>query len=367
MRTRYPVVLFTLLVVGCLLSACSSGEPASDADGTNGSVQIETTTTIQRTTTTLAPASWEVVDPSDQTPEARFGSSLVYSKADDGLILFGGWDGGSVYLDDMWSYDPATATWESIEPTGTTPAPRASHATAYDPVGGQLVLFGGYNGSECYNDTWVYDITQRTWSSSSPVASKPSARYGHSMAYDPESKKIILFGGFDGTKEYNDTWAYDPASGIWTNLRPGGALPAARDSQELAYDPANKVFVMFGGWNTTTTFADTWTYDPVANEWTLREPVGDVPPGRALHQMVFDSSIQKIVVFGGGTSSATYNDLWLLDLTENTWVRAVVSGDPPPARAGHAMAYDEAARQILVFGGSNGIGDDFNDTWRLTR
>ena len=43
------------------------------------------------------------------------------------------------------------------------------------------------------------------------------------MAYDPHSKMIVLFGGIDSQFVcYNDTWAFDPAAGTWTELQPGG-------------------------------------------------------------------------------------------------------------------------------------------------
>ena len=366
MRKQYAFLLSFLLVVG-LGSVCSSCGSSTSGDGANGANLDGTSTTIQRTTTTLAPASWEVVTPPETVPAARFGGSLTYATAESKLILFGGWDGGSDYLDDLWSYDPSTGNWEWLETADTAPGPRASHAVAYDPVASRLVLFGGFDGSTYYDDTWVYDLAQNTWSSRAFVTSTPPARYGHSMAYDPVTKQIILFGGFDGIREYDDTWAYDLTTNVWTNLRPEGHSPEARDSHSMVYDPGEETMVLFGGWNTTSTFADTWTYDPVDNTWTLRKPSGAAPASRALHQMVYDPSIRKIVIFGGGTSSATYNDSWLLDLAEDTWAPAVASGGPPAARAGHAMAYDSANSQILAFGGSNGIGDYFNDMWRLTR
>ena len=50
------------------------------------------------------------------------------------------------------------------------------------------------------------------------------------MAYDSSSHRVIMFGGSvaDGSKYFNDTWAYDPAANTWTELKPSGALPGAR-------------------------------------------------------------------------------------------------------------------------------------------
>ena len=124
---------------------------------------------------------------------------------------------------------------------------------------------------------------------------------------------------------------------------------------------------MYGGWSSTTMFDDTWAYDPAANLWTALKPAGGPPLARALHQMVYDSSIKKCVMFGGGTSSATYDDAWLLDIAQSTWAPVTTEGEAPSARAGHAMAYDPSTDEVLLFGGSNGIETYLNDLWRLRR
>lgn len=368
MRKRYliSVLLF------CLLATCAAGcSPSAGSDDTpdgDGQTQdTQSTTTLPRTTTTLATATWEKLAPEGDLPVARLGGSLVYIPTGDQLLLFGGWDGGSEYLNDLWSYDVAASLWSRLEIEGEAPPARASQAAAYDPVSDKLIMFGGYDGGTYYGDAWAYDLAGQTWTALASAGGSPSPRYGHSLVYDPESKKMILFGGYGGTVQYGDTWAYDPATNVWTDLKPTGDTPAARDSQALVYDSDTKMMVLFGGWNTTTTFNDTWTYDPAANTWVDLEPAGGPPLARALHQMVYDSSIKKSVMFGGGNSSATFDDAWLFDLGENTWTKAAAEGDPPSARAGHSMVYDPSARAILVFGGSNGIDAYLHDLWRLSR
>ncbi len=350
------VVLLAPGVLGC-----------SNSPGTSDSLEESTTSTQLTTTTTLGPASWQAIDPADESPEARFGGSITCLSSGDQLLLFGGWEGEADYLNDLWSYDTTEGTWTELEPSGTVPPARAAQAMAYDPISDRLFMFGGYDGTSYYADTWTYDPVRKAWSSVTSTGSTPQARYGHSLVYDPGSEKIILFGGFDGMRQYNDTWAYDPVTSAWTDLRPAGIAPQARDSQAMAYDSQNKVIVLFGGWNDTSTFDDTWTYDPAGNAWTSCELDGPPPAGRALHQMVYDPDIGKLVLFGGGNSSSTFNDTWLLDLDEGIWAPAVVNGELPSPRAGHSMLYDQLAHQVLFFGGTNGIGGYLNDMWRLSR
>ena len=50
------------------------------------------------------------------------------------------------------------------------------------------------------------------------------------MAYDPTTRRLIMFGGrrrqSAGYVTFNDTWAYDPVANTWTELKPAGT-PAA--------------------------------------------------------------------------------------------------------------------------------------------
>ncbi len=366
-KTYLAPMLLCLLLLACYVLACSNSDsPADTANGDGQAADESTTTTLKRTTTTLAPATWEALSPTGDLPAPRLGSSMVHLADGNRLLLFGGYD-GSKYMSDLWSYDLATGSWTVLAPAGAVPPARASQATAYDPVAGQLVMFGGYDGSSYMGDAWSYDATNGSWSPLAATGTTPHARYGHSLVYDSDSKKMLLFGGYDGSVQYADTWSYDPATNVWTELKPSGALPPARDSQALAYDPASKVFVLFGGWSTTSMFDDTWAYDPAANVWTPLKPVSGEPAARALHRMVYDESIEKFVMFGGGTSTATFNDAWLFDLATDTWTPLGASGTSPSARAGLAMAYDTSGRQVLLFGGSDGIDVYLNDLWRLRR
>jgi len=101
--------------------------------------------------------------------------------------------------------------WTKLTPAPALPALSAM-AIAWDPIGNDLVVFGG-DGVGGYSDaTWTFDgvgWTQRV----TPVA--PPARAAASMAFDPVSRKLVLFGGFDGAYQ-GDTWLWDGASASWS-------------------------------------------------------------------------------------------------------------------------------------------------------
>ena len=70
------------------------------------------------------------------------------------------------------------------------------------------------------------------------------------MAYDSESDKIVIFGGFNATStpgsEPRDTWLYDFNTDTYTKKTPSPA-PRRRAEGEMVYDSLRDKIVLFGG------------------------------------------------------------------------------------------------------------------------
>jgi uncharacterized protein (TIGR03437 family) len=93
--------------------------------------------------------------------------------------------------------------------------------------------------------------------------------------------------------------------------------------------------------------------------WALKSPMVNPPP-RSNHAMAFDSAHSQVVMFGGlGDSNQFLADTWLWDGANWT---ASAPQSSPAARIGHAMAYDSVHGQVVLFGGYNG-SSAVNDTW----
>ncbi|MGH2771938.1 MAG: Kelch repeat-containing protein [Actinomycetota bacterium] len=106
--------------------------------------------------------------------------------------------------------------------------------------------------------------------------------------------------------------------------------------------------------------------------WRMLNPPAPTPAPRLSHYAVTDESQRNVVMFGGCGKSAPgsagacdpadpqyLGDTWIWDGT--LWSQ-VTTGPSPSTRAGHAMAYDRARSQVLLFGGqgANGL---LGDTW----
>jgi len=81
------------------------------------------------------------------------------------------------------------------------------------------------------------------------------------------------------------------------------------------------------------------------------------PFARERHAMVFDVARNESVLFGG-FNGAYMNDTWVLGPTGWTQRSPATS---PPARAEHAMAYDPVRHRTVLIGGTNGSA--LTDIW----
>ena len=136
-----------------------------------------------------------------------------------------------------------------------------------------MILFGGEadpDGNTHHGDTWAYDYDTDNWTERIPTRS-PSARTYMTMVYDPVGERLILFGGGSGLHAaedvLGDTWAFDPRTNTWTNLRPAVA-PSPRAWYSMAFDAETGEIVLFSGGPTRDTdLADTWIFDPREDTW----------------------------------------------------------------------------------------------------
>jgi uncharacterized protein (TIGR03437 family) len=233
----------------------------------------------------------------------------------------------------------------------SSPAPRVYQSMAYDSAHGQTVMFGGqdFTGATTYTDTWVWDGSN--WTQKFPQNSPP-AQSAHAMVYDSAHGQAVMF-------SLNDTWLWDGTS--WTPVPPIG--PSGRYGHAMAYDSAHSQVVLFGGADANftsvpTLLGDTWVWDGQA--WTQKFPQNS-PPARYQHAMAYDSAHGEVVLFGGlygNLLNDSLSDTWLWD--GNNWTQQSPQTSPP-ALSGHAMVYDSNQAQVVLYGGL-GQGNP-NETW----
>ena len=242
-------------------------------------------------------------------------------------------------------------TWNNLAPP-ELPSGRYYHAMAFDESRNQAVMFGGFDGTR-KGDTWIW--TNREWTNM--AVSGPSARIKHSMVYIRSSQKILLFGGslVDGSNS-DETWEFDGVS--WTKM-PLSQSPPARNLAAMVYDSARDRVVMFGGFQggPTPNLSDTWEWN--GSTWEEKSPT-TIPPARNGHAMAFDSSSGTAVLFGGFDTTRR-GDTWTWDGSDWTEHTTAVA---PIARNLHAMEYDQAHQRVILFGGLEGSSTYSSATWQ---
>jgi hypothetical protein len=272
---------------------------------------------------------------------------MAYYPGIDKLVLFGGHSADNRLLAETWTYDGAT--WSKQSPPVSPPA-RAMASMTYHPGIDKLVLFGGsvHGAPHRLADTWTYDGA--TWSKQSPPVSPP-ARTAASMAYDPTSGKLVLFGGDGISTVFGDTWTYDGAT--WTQQFPA-ATPGKHWGASMAHYPEMGKLVLFGGSSPSGVLADTWTYDGAT--WVKQAPATS-PSARVLSSMAYYPAIGELVLFGG--SPPFLGDTWTYDGA--TWIKRFPAASPPP-RDVASMAYYPTGGSLILYGGY-GPNGGLADTW----
>src|SRR3990172_8147023 len=208
--------------------------------------------------------------------------------------------------------------WKRLD-TANPPPARFDYTLALDAASNKLVLFGGRDGSKTLGDTWVFDLASNTWRGVKASPS-PEARFGHSAAYDPKSKRVLIFAGQAGGF-FNDVWAFDTAKETWQKLETKGTAPAQRYGSSAVVDTRTNQLIITHGF-ASGRFDDTFALDLATNTWSAIAPKDAVPLKRCLHEAVYDAKADRMILFGGcssGFGPCPQGDLWSLDVNGKGW------------------------------------------------
>ena len=233
----------------------------------------------------------------------------------------------------------------------------------YDPDTKAFYFYAG-------GSTFKYEPELRKWTDLQP-ATHPEKELGgtllwSSLVYDRHPKQWVLFGGGNIQSERGDpgTWTYAPAKNRWTPLRLQ-KQPPQRANARLAYDPQAKRIVLFGGDQLDQLLSDTWTFDVVKQQWDDVKP-SLAPAPRGGHALLWLPKAKKILLVGGYTYTSTTDyvaslyqrlplELWTYDTIANRWDLlkrlGPKQGPDAPANFFCSAAVDEQDR-LLVQGQS---------------
>ena len=358
-------------------------------------------------------------------------------------------------LDDLWEYTGTqnyngsyNNIWTNVKAPfiGGGPSPRTGAVTWTLPSTGELFLFGGSDGASSFlNDIWKYNIGAKTWTHVSgganelgvygapnaPAPGIPGSRWGATGRLD-SSGNLGLFGGYgyDSTGAVgllNDLWKYNTTTGQWTWVSgsktfgesgsygtmgtPSGTnVPGARETSMSWLDLSGN-FWLFGGYDLDSTgnpaaLNDLWEF--TGGQWTWKNGANVVNqtgtygtqgvatatnvPGARWSAAAWTDAIGNLWLFGGqgydSSGNGSLADLWVYTSGQWIWVKGPSSvsqpgnyGLPPgPIIYPYVVNYPGSRiapgywlgnnNELWIFGGegedasgSNGTGL-LNDLWR---
>ena len=129
---------------------------------------------------------------------------------------------------------------------------RMSQASAL--VGRKIVIHGGWDGDEIYNDLWIFNTDSFGWMQPRTSGFAPSPRFGHTLNLTKDGR-LLVFGGCSiprdtRTPRYNDDIReLDTDSMLWSRPRVNGDTPTGRFGHSATLMGADGIdLVVFGGW-----------------------------------------------------------------------------------------------------------------------
>lgn len=152
-------------------------------------------------------------------PSKRTGSAGIYS--DDGLHVMFGLD-GKEELADHWIWDFECRNWDRYEKAPILPPARSVSPAVFLPkIGkkGSIWVCCGKSSpsensdlsSEFHHDCWLFDVATKTWHQLEMGDNAPNARGWFNACALEDGQSVILFGGYDGKQRYNDVYIWSVA------------------------------------------------------------------------------------------------------------------------------------------------------------
>jgi N-acetylneuraminic acid mutarotase len=201
----------------------------------------------------------------DKVPSKRRAHTACLYK--NGIYVFGGGDGVRA-LNDIWRLDVSDMTkmsWKLISApssgdgrspvTGKDLRPKARGYHTANMVGSKLIIYGGSDGGECFNDVWVYDVETHAWKAVNiPVTYR---RLSHTATI--VGSYLFVIGGHDGNEYSDDVLLLNLVTMAWDKRRVYGLPPSGRGYHGTVLHDSR--LLMIGGFDGGEVFGDVWVLE----------------------------------------------------------------------------------------------------------
>lgn len=347
--------------------------------------------------------TWEATQTSG-APTGRYRHSTIWTGTK--MIVWGGLAASSTYTNTGGAYTPSSDSWSATQTTGA-PTARQQHTAVYDGTN-TMIIWGGENASVYENTGGRYNISGNSWSATNTGTNVPAVRSQHVAVWDTVNSRMIVFGGFSGSGYLGTYGKYDPVGDAWTAngssgnpvgrryhtaiwtgtemIIHGGQIGSSSyTSSSAKFNPTTDIWaataadstggtryghtaiwtgtdmLIWGGLGSPSSFGR--IYNPSSDSWTSMSSTGQPAYSRRFHTAIWNSSAQKMIVWGGEESSSltAVNTGGQYDYSGNSWTLTSVGGaNQPIGRDKHSMVLDSSGNQVLIWGGNNYDLDEQN-------
>ncbi|XP_033736506.1 nitrile-specifier protein 5-like [Pecten maximus] len=267
--------------------------------------------------------------------------------------------------------DMDTCTWSELSTTGDVPVPHNAHSAA--AVGQVMYIFGGRTGINMgegsFNELYAFDTRSNIWTLLKPSGVAPSPRSFHAMAV--VANRLYVFGGCGEEGRMNDLHSYDIASNTWEQQPTNEDIAGRGGAGLIAVGKDLFVVAGFAGKETS----DVYKYDTDSKTWSKLALDKELPPRSVFG--ITSMSTFIIVWFGevdpsdqghlgaGGFSK----DGYMMDTCSKAgWELISSSGETPEARGWMQVAPCQLndTNGVFLFGGNNLDNKRLNDCHYLS-
>jgi len=240
------------------------------------------------------------------------------------MFIFGG-KGKNGLLNDVMFLDLLQWAWVPVNTLIQGPSSRMFQAS--ELVGRKIVVHGGWNGDEVFNDLWIFNTESFSWAQPRTAGFAPSARFGHTLNLCPDGR-LLVFGGCSlnsetGIPRYNnDVMQLDTDTMVWTRPRVNGDSPSGRYGHTSAIIQGSKL-VVYGGWGKSGCQSPEATSNPNVHSvhvfdladmtWAVCNNTSKKPLKELYnHSVSFHEN--SMYIFGGFDGRQAVNDFYVLNL-----------------------------------------------------
>ena len=187
-------------------------------------------------------------------PSARRDGALGYLAEQNVLVLFGGRGTGGI-VGDTWVFDITTKTWNKVSETladDNTTIPERRYSMVYGAWKESFYISTGEGSSRVfYDDVVRFNLTSKKWAKLDAKTSvRPEKRYGSGGGIHKDGDGLYVTHGFAGER-YSNTFKFDFNKNEWIEVFSGTnsynpSYPHARCLHGSTMTGKNEL-VLFGG------------------------------------------------------------------------------------------------------------------------